>query len=275
MSLPVQAAEHRWQPRTNLTFTMFNIKYYGLNGDHDGTQGSETRNAAIKDHLTRNNLWTDVMAFEEIVDVRALKRDITGERYSCESYDHNDSRHQHVVLCVRSGLRLVVADDDDNFTLENVQMERYRPAVHGIVETNDGERLAHVIAVHLKAQPNMSDVRIEQTHMIADYIYDREDALPVVLLGDVNTHGNDHELMSNILDDYGVDMFEVENPATSTFRTPGNASKLDRMWVTEGVRVVEEPRTYGPCTGDGWTGTITDYNRKVSDHCPVAVKLGL
>ena len=92
------------QPQVSLSFTNFGLEWYGLNGDMNGQPGSETRDDAIRNLIENERLWSDVMVFQEVVDVPRLQANITRDAYHCTSYDDADSRHQHVVVCVRRGL---------------------------------------------------------------------------------------------------------------------------------------------------------------------------
>lgn len=260
-------------PATTLSFTTFNVKWYGLNGRLEGAPGSETRAAAIRAHLQSNNLFTDVMAFQEVVDVNDLVRNVVGDGYSCESYAHSNSRHQHVVICVSSAYRFEVADDDDNFTLENVAMRDHRPAVHGVVKTRRGTPVAHVMAVHLKAMPDYSETRLTQTRMIAEYMADIDADLPIVIMGDFNVFNSDPEDMQAIFDEYELGMRELEVVEANTYRTPNLGSKLDRIWA-RGMSTAARPHAYGPCNAAAsQRDKIAVFNRQVSDHCPVSFKL--
>lgn len=253
-----------------LTVTTFNIKFFGVNGNPDNAPGSETRVATIRDHLTRENLWTDVMVFQEIVDVDLLKRSVLGNGYRCESYDGIEG-HQHVVICAKSEYTMAKARDDDNFAIEDVTLgeDRYRPAVHGVVKNRSGRALLHVMAVHLKASPDYSDTRIRQTEIIADYLEQRVETAPVVLLGDFNTYGDDTGNISSILSEAGTGLVEVETSGNYTWRSGSRGNKFDHAWVSNGLQT-SNVRIAGPCNGND-RAAINTYNQKVSDHCPVTL----
>jgi endonuclease/exonuclease/phosphatase family metal-dependent hydrolase len=257
---------------TEISITTFNIKYYGLNGDHDGEPGSEVRDNTIKAHLNKYELWTDVVVFQEIVDVPGLQS-LMGSGYLCRSYDNEDPRHQHVVICHKKKFAFRMAKDEDNYILDDVAMSRYRPVVHGIL-TYRNKPMLHVMGVHLKAQPDRSDVRTEQTHMIAEYLTHRENSEPVVIIGDFNTHNDDAEVMNGIYKHEDIDLVQVTVPQEFTYRVPQHGAKLDRIWVSRNLRVSQKPKVAGPCNSVATsTDPIRTYNTEVSDHCPVTLKV--
>lgn len=258
---------------TELSITTFNIKYFGLDGDHDGEPGDDLRNNTIVAHMNKYDLWSDVNIFQEIVDIPALKA-LMGTNYLCQSYDNPDPRHQHVVICHKKKYTFLPASDDDNYTLEDVAIGRHRPAVHGILIARNGDRLMHVVGVHLKAQPDQSAIREQQTNMIADYLESRDDLEPILIAGDFNTFDNDSTMMTDIYRRDGVDMMQVNNSNQYTFRSGSTGSKLDRFWVSKSLVVTQNPKVAGPCNSvAGNNAAIKQYNQQVSDHCPVTIKI--
>lgn len=257
---------------TDISITTFNIKYYGLNGDHDGEPGSEVRDNKIKAHLNKYELWSDVIVFQEIVDVPGLKS-LMGSDYLCRSYDNEDPRHQHVVICHKKKFAFAMAPDDDNYILDDVALGRYRPVVHGVL-TYRKIPLLHIMGVHLKAQPNRSDVRTEQTNIIAQYLANRQNEEPVVIIGDFNTHNDDATVMTNIYRQDDVNLVQINVPQQYTYRVPRHGAKLDRVWVSRDLRVSQKPKVAGPCNSVATdTDPIKIYNTEVSDHCPVTLKV--
>src|SRR4051812_38926083 len=79
----------------SLTVTTMNVEFYGLNNDN------AQRDPAINEYLDENDLRSDVMVFQEIVDVERLKEKIVGPDYTCISYESRAHGHQHVVVCHR------------------------------------------------------------------------------------------------------------------------------------------------------------------------------
>ena len=255
-----------------ISITTVNIKFYGQNRTND------SRDARIREFFTLTGVYSDVFAFEEIVDVVGLEKNLLQDRYKCHSYDHSNRGHQHVVVCVRNGLSFVVANDDSNYAYEDVALTNLRPAVHGILVNAGGRELAHIVAVHLKAMPNDGATRNRQVKLIADNLSNRGDDLPVVFLGDLNSYGNDVEKFAQIFNESGISLEPLPMPFY-TFRTSRYQSIFDWVLVTGDVESTTPVRVSGPCNDSWSSGTAFDdlafYNEKVSDHCPVSTTLDL
>ena len=259
---PLQAA---------VSLTTMNIRFYGLNAE-------ENREPELIRYLSDHALWSDVMVFQEIVDVLRLQSKVVGFGYACVSYASDAPGHQHVVVCHKPTLRFEKATDDDDFILENVALGNamYRPAVHGILRYASGSRIAHLVAVHLKAMPEDGAKRIEQIRMIHDYLaYGRDDALPAILIGDTNLFDDDVDAATEILTDDGLGLKAVGTPGRYTYRVPERGQKFDRIWLGDGLAVQGAARIAGPCNLAGPAGEakIRIYNKTVSDHCAVTVQV--
>lgn len=262
-------------PSDSLSITTFNVKYFGINGNPSSTT-PESRVDTLKDHLARNHLTTDVMVFEEIVDVDMLKTQVLGRGYNCRSYNNSAPQHQHVAICYKSEFTLENASDDDDDVLADVMMgeERYRPAVHGILKNRRGQALLHIVGVHLKAFPEFSNIRLQQADIIATYLDQRADSdVPVAILGDFNTYGNDAENLNNRFVDAGEGLKKVAVNAAFTWRGTGSRTgqKFDHVWISNHL-TASNVRVAGPCNSND-RAAIKAYNSKVSDHCPVTMTL--
>lgn len=272
---PAALAADKVVDPSQFTVATFNMEWFGLNGSPSNSVGSETRTAADLKQLNDNHMWADVMAFEEIVDVNLLETQIVGSNYRCESYTVADPKHQHVVICVRNGFTLEKAADDDNFALEDVAMTTLRPAVHGVLKTANGTPLAHIVALHLKANQNQGARRLAQTELLGKYLSTVDPSLPILILGDLNTFGDDVQKMLDSYATHGLNLTEAENDATYTYRTAAYAQKFDRMF-TRGLELVSPVRVAGPCNlAADDVAEITAYNHAVSDHCPVIAQFSL
>lgn len=249
------------------TLTTINLEWFGLNG-------TEARGGSIRRHLEAERLFSDVMVFEEIVDVARLEREVVGRSYQCQSYDRSASNHQHVVLCVKEPLRLELADDDTDFELEAIDLNGHlRPAVHGVLKDSDGKRLAHIFGVHLKASPESSDVRMNQVDRLISYIQ-RRARDRIVILGDFNTFEDDPEQMARRFATAGLSEVGFTEPFTwAAADSAFEPAKFDRVWASTGFRVTRGSNVVvGPCSSGDQT-VIRTYNRTVSDHCAVTVEL--
>lgn len=270
MAGPLLAGD-RAQVLPELTITSFNIAWFGLLGTPNNELGSETRQPAIRKFMTDNQLWSDVLVFEEIVDVALLRREVVPANYNCISYENRDIKHQHVVLCGKAPLTLSKASDDTNFILEDVSLGNKRPAVHALVLAQNGQLLAHVIAVHLKASPDFSATRLQQTALIGEYLKSGDPHMPLVVVGDFNTHGTDTEDMLASYGQRGINFVDVALDGENTFRNRSFAHQFDRFFV-RGLVPSGLAKVSGPCN-DSDAALVSDYNRAVSDHCPITVRL--
>jgi endonuclease/exonuclease/phosphatase family metal-dependent hydrolase len=255
-----------------ISISTMNIEFYGSKGNPD------SRDATIREFFTMEGIGPDVFAFEEIVDVDGLEKNLLQNRYKCHSYDHSNRGHQHVVVCVRNGFIFEIANDDDNYAYENIALERLRPAVHGILVNPRGRQLAHVVAVHLKAMPNESATRHQQVSLLADNLKNRKDSLPIVFLGDLNSYGDDVETFTSIFNENGITLAPLEMPYY-TFRTSRYRSVFDWVMVTDDAEQLNPVKVSGPCNDSWSSGTSFDelafYNQNVSDHCPVSTTIDL
>lgn len=247
---------------STFSITNLNIEWFG--------NANESRTETIHKFLTENDLFSDVMIFEEIVDIGLLEIEIMPD-YDCVSYENSNSRHQHVVICVKPEYSFEMVDG--SYTIDAVNVNgRLRPAVHGEVKVN-GQPI-HIIGVHLKASPDMSDIRLKQTQVIADYLKQKNKD-SVIIMGDFNTYGSDTIEMAKQF----VNLVEVTTPekyswasTTDKFSKVTHA-KLDRVWVSSTLAgKVVSAHIIGPCNGSTET-QVASYNKEVSDHCPVKLIL--
>jgi endonuclease/exonuclease/phosphatase family metal-dependent hydrolase len=265
--LPSSAAVGR-----DITVSTFNIAWYGLGGNPDNSPADETRDASLKSFIRRHLADSDVIAFQEIVDVERLVAQVLDNARNCYSYRNRDPKHQHVVICVKPELRFEPITADNNFTIESVALGYLRPAVHGVIKSRDGRRLMYLAAVHLKANPESADVRREQIQKLGEYIRRNVRGIPVAIVGDFNTHGDDSIVFQDIFSDLNLPVEEIENRFDYTYNDSQNQQKLDRIWVSRRVVETSSPRVFGPCNTSPDTQSnqaIRHYLRTISDHCPV------
>lgn len=267
----------------NLTFTTFNIAWYGLGGSMKNTPADEYRNKAIKSFIAKELAKTDVFSFQEIVDVAGLKKNLLPAGWDCESYDHESEKHQHVVLCHRPGLQFSREPSDDNDLIDDVARNdgHSRPALHVIVSDSSGRAITRVIGVHLKAFPTYAVTRYSQAKKIGMYLQAVADPkLPVVILGDFNTYpaqtngkdSDDNLNIQTVLNKYQPGMREVEAPFQNSYRTKKLNSHFDRIYRSGNVSVISKASAYSACNSTDLT-EITAYNETISDHCPVSATL--
>lgn len=260
----------------SLSLSEINLNWFGLNGSPNNALGSETRTASIRQFFLANHLLTDVMVFEEIVDLKLLQSSVLNNEYACHTYDRADPKHQHVVICHTAKFRLDPADGSSGYELATVDVTGHlRPAVHGILKTLDGTRVAHIVGVHLKAKPDQSPLRTKQVQALETYLTHLSSVEPVVVMGDFNTYASDPENFNRTFSGASLQQLESPEPFTWASSTENFApAKFDRVWITSSLqRQVTYDEVLGPCSS-GNASAISTYNKAVSDHCPVRIVLG-
>jgi endonuclease/exonuclease/phosphatase family metal-dependent hydrolase len=145
--------------------------------------------------------------------------------------------------------------------------------------------MLHVLGVHLKAFPEKTDVRLMQTDHLAERIDTYPDDLPVVVLGDFNSHTkgknkkkrDDKFLILDILDEVGMDLVDLGE--RNTWTSKSNRAQLDQIYLSSDIRTLADARIDGPCNNDRNQDNAKDfenleyYLKNVSDHCPVTLEL--
>jgi endonuclease/exonuclease/phosphatase family metal-dependent hydrolase len=274
----------------NLKVSTFNIRWFGLGGTMEGSLKDEKRTVSLKDfikNISKISL-SDVISLQEIVDQDKIKSYFPN--HTCTGYNNDTPKHQYVMICVKKPMKLVLDGGDNNFTWEDVaeltvagKTMKLRPAVHGTIQDANGVNLAHMIAVHLKADPEQSTVRIEQINRLKKHIdNDYNDKLPVIIAGDFNAHvtdltkmkKDDYIMMNEIFNDGKKPMNHIDN-LEYTFRAGTTHHTLDHYWISSDLKSTV-PAVWPECK-KGMTGTkFMDprfYAKEVSDHCPVTVTL--
>ncbi|MCB9254245.1 MAG: endonuclease/exonuclease/phosphatase family protein [Bdellovibrionaceae bacterium] len=271
----------------NLRISTFNIKWYGLKSSTD-TVSDYQRDKQLRETLRDELYDSDVIVFEEIVDVPRLERYIIQGKMQCLTYYNSAANHQHVVLCHKSKYRFEKANGDKNFIIEEVTegTKKGRPALYGLLrDSYSGEAVAYVVGVHLKAFPEETALRLKQTEAIAKRLRQLTPNIPVIITGDFNTYNrdktsynkDDNYLIGDVLDKYRLNMYEVRNYNPYTFLSSSGQNKFDRFFVSDGVGVEEQVSVSDLCAEPGSLSTsdIKWYNDNVSDHCLVSVTLSL
>ncbi len=257
-----------------LRLSTFNIRWYG--------DKEEARDAALRKHIAYELTHSDVIVFQEIVDVPRLKKNIIKGKMECRTYDRK-GRHQHVVLCHKKKYSFVKEEGETNYEAEVVSNASPggRPALYGILKNSSGKQLAHLMGVHLKAFPAETKKRLMQVEEIAKVIRNFNDDLPVIVMGDFNTFpaeltnlkADDTELMEETFKENDVDLAEIHNPYKYTFMSGKQGGKFDRFFANGAVEVVESPQVTNPCMAPSkqTASQVKWYNDNISDHCLVTV----
>lgn len=266
-----------------LNFSSFNIRWYGLGGDPNGTLKDEKRDSTLSEFM--NNITeiskSDVIAFQEIVNPDGLKALLP--QHTCTSYDHESPKHQHVMICVKKPYKLIKERSDSNFIFEDISSPikngKLRPAVHGVLIDKNKRPIAHLIAVHLKAEPPETATRLIQANLLKKHVDEFKDQLPVIMLGDFNTHlqkdtglkKDDYVAMDEIFSAGKNTLKHIPNTQL-TFRDPKHYFQLDHVWTSAGIKtsdLIVYPICQKEASGEGFMNPDF-YFKEISDHCPIS-----
>lgn len=265
-----------------LTITSFNIRYLGLGGEPAGTIEDEFRIPWIQTFMRENNLFSDVIIFQEIVDKQKVK-EILPVDYTCESYKSSQENHQHVVICYYDDFydggpfAFMPVKGDHNYIIEESALTKYRPAVYGVLRDFESNNpLLRVVGVHLKAQAERFETRKEQATIIKDALKGLDQNIPTMIIGDFNLHSEDEvNSLSTIFNDIGLS--HVENKE-STYRSPSFEGILDHVWLSGNVKH-SDLRVVGPKGKEEREAKRFDnlffYNKFVSDHAAITLRIDL
>lgn len=284
LSTAVAHADFETTKPNQLRITSLNIRWYGLGGYLEGNPDKEKRDDTIREFLTKYVPASDVMIFEEIVDVERLEKKILGSKMKCISYDHQDPKHQFVVICLDKKYSFKREPTDNNDVIDDVSInDRSRPAVTAIITDAQGRELLRVVGVHLKAMPNETKSRLTQVERIASYLKAaQKTSIPVLITGDFNTYETkdngqaspDNTLFDKIFARQGLNIAEAQSNFDYTYRSRQYRSKFDRFWVSQNLPVAETVQVNGTCNHSSSQGPFQDpnyYYQHVSDHCPVTI----
>jgi hypothetical protein len=264
-----------------LTVTSYNLRWYGLGGDLNGSPAKEDRDEKFNKILRVAIPASDVYVFEEVVDKDRLETEVVPDGYHCVSYDHDEAKHQFVVMCASPSYSWTEDPTDDNFAIEDVQLgnDRYRPATNAILLDQNNKPVARIMGVHLKAMPTFTSERQKQIGVIANALKKMRQDIPTMITGDFNsftTKENGHKVddvvaFTQIFSQAGLDIVEAKNPAKNTSWSPRYESKLDRFFV-DGKWASQTVVTSGFCN-DPSIEKRKAYNQHYSDHCPITLEV--
>jgi len=268
----------------------FNIRWFG-SAEHDRTyqfpSTKSERVGAVKDFLDKEVFPLDVVSFEEIVDLKALRM-VLPRGWTCATYLHPNPLHQKVAVCASGEFHLAPVPYDNDGLINELayyDADRARPAVRvDVVEKKTGLRLVRVVAVHLKSAPHFALLRLKQVGMIARDLQ-HEPYVPTVVMGDFNTFSakqtglekDDVHLIGYQLSQSGTPFKQVPH-SSHTYRQGSLRGQFDHFYVNNLVKAVSVPQTFSVCNnkndGPGYKNR-SHYLRYVSDHCPVKMKITL
>ncbi len=269
--------------KVSVTFTTFNLKWFGLGGAMWNTPDQEFRENLILRFLNEELPDTDLFLFTEVVNTELLAQTLKG-RYECVSYEGKWSRHQHVVLCFNpSKFRVEKFDEDYIISEVDLGSGGQRPALQAKVCHKNGSCFLQVIGVHLAAGPR-SEKRIEQFNHIKDNFLKQDQMLPTVLAGDFNSYSKQQSGLEK--DD--IDIFEELISSTQrSFKSINREIKTysSGEWARTYDHIIISTDTIHSKSTQGYQScqTKTDLREKFipyinfrkyfSDHCPVTSTL--
>lgn len=273
--------------KNTLQLGTFNIRWFGSE-EHDKTYQLPTtkleRISAVKDFLAKEMLPLDVAAFQEIVDLAALKS-VLPKGWKCASYKHPFALHQHVAVCASANYKLAKVPYDNDGLINELayyNADRARPAIRVDVVNKDNQRLLRVVGVHLKSAPHFALLRLKQVGMIGRDLKN-DPNIPMVVMGDFNTFSakqtglkqDDVDLINNQLNQSGAGFRRIGH-LNYTFRSGNVRGQFDHFYVNRLVTATSVPQAFSVCTnirdGAGYKNA-KHYLRYVSDHCPVRMKV--
>ena len=267
---------------TKFTITTFNIRFFGLHPD-------ETRDPFIQSFLKDSVPSSDIIVFEEIVDVPRIKNILPSD-WDCLSYENASPSHQHVVICHSARFKFSREASDNNDVIDEVAGPegKYRPAVTAIVSDKLGQKLFRIVGVHLKAEPSFSQLRIEQAKIIVDYLEKLKGSnLPVIITGDFNTYNspsnkntaNDTELILNAFNSSDLGIKRIPNDLFTFRNTYGQRGQFDQFYLSDSFKTTSPLHIFDICNAETTTGSGTTdleyYYKNISDHCPVSAEIVL
>lgn len=275
-----------YSQQTSVNITTFNLKWFGIGGDPTNPQ-KEYRIPYVKKLITSYLANTHIIVFEEVVQVEALPQILPGG-WQCISYKHPQPQHQKVAICATPAIAMEKVNYDDNYTIEAAQAgnPNLRPAMRiDILERKTNRTLFTLVGVHLKAMPNETNLRVQQSIEISKDLSRIPAGKPVVIVGDMNTFSkaetqlgeDDVDLLLKGYNSSAKGILRVPHkPNTYTFRSPEYQNQLDHFYVRGAIRVTAIPDVFPVCSatqnGTGYMN-FEYYYKNVSDHCPVTMQI--
>jgi endonuclease/exonuclease/phosphatase family metal-dependent hydrolase len=254
----------------NLRITTFNLKFYGIGAEQGGGFQDEYRDPWLHQFIEQNLSASEVIVFEEVVDVPRLEA-LLGESFRCLSYQNSDPKHQHVVLCHHQQFTFVPVEVKAPYTIDAVAFKHYRPAIWGKLVDPQGKNLAYLVGVHLKAKPEGHELRLQQAQVIGQYLATLQQDIPIIILGDFNTYGDDVSLISQLWAPLHLSHVPQEQ---LTYRYGSYASTFDHFWISDHHTQIQSISVDGPCNGPA-QDELSLYNHNISDHCPLTLEVSL
>lgn len=272
---------------SSLKITTFNLRWYGLGGEISGQRSDEYRDPFITEFLSTKYINTDIFLFQEVIDTERLGQLMNGLGHHCVSYRHEQFNHQHLMICLKKSLDIVPEKGDDDYTYPLIENRPYlRPALYGqVIDRYSKKPLIHLVGLHLKAGPSSIDARLEQVNNLNKRVLEyRQNNLPVVIAGDLNTYRNsryeDKESDLVVLGDAfkSIDVTRRTSDYDYTYRNGGSGNVFDHFYVSDKTET-KYVEIWRACGGSSRNTkrleNLSWYQRFISDHCPVSLRVDI
>lgn len=253
-----------------LIISSFNIRCFGLGGEYSGRFRDEQRHYDLKNMIHKKLSKSDVMIFQEIVDVESFKM-IIPNNFTLYEYSHDYKRHQRVVIAVKNTHLVLKKEIVPHVTID----EKFsRPALHLKIQL-ESTLVVNVIGVHLKSGDLHTDTRLQQVRAITDYIKLINSSDPYIIGGDFNTHKiessdlefDDTKYLSDVFKTAGLEHMGNDIP---TFQTNWSKNILDHFWVSK--KLIKDA-SLEVSSAAKKAVSLDDYYKKISDHVPVILNI--
>lgn len=266
--------------------TTLNLKWFGVGGELSGKFSDEYRSPWLKEFLKEYLTSTELFIFQEVVDLELLGTLMKQLDFNCHSYSNKSSKHQYVVICLKSTLAIVPEAGDDNIVFEevaSVDNSKLRPAISGVVINSQTKSpLFHVLGVHLKAGKFESELRIKQVKLLAQRVSEFKDKIPTILLGDFNSYSiKENEFQIDDLASFdsilnNVNLSRVNHHFRFSFKSFNYGYLFDHIYLSSNLEF-SNIDIFSACNQSFSNSTryknISFYNRFISDHCPVSIDI--
>lgn len=271
-----------------LIVSSFNINWFGLNGNQNGSIGSETRISFLKNFIDQNLSNSDIIIFQEIIDKNLLVNNLM-EGFSCISYEDTlNINHQFIVACIlNKNYGFVKIQGESDYIIESVAVSSdLRPALtFGVKDNVSSKILFNIVGLHLKNGLAYGPTRLDQVNEVLNFINASLDENSFLIMGDFNTENPtppiDEDLIDDLFMNNSLKSFSPLVPKSLyTYRNSNYFERYDLAYIeSSDESKVSGVSVFSMCTNPQTaTYDFFDriyYNSHISDHCPITVSVDL
>jgi exonuclease III len=271
-----------------LIVSSFNINWFGLNGNQNGSLGTETRISFLKNFIEQNLSSSDIIIFQEIVDKNLFMNNLMKE-FRCISYEDTlNINHQFIVACIlNKNYDFVKISGESDYIAESVAVSSdLRPAlVFGVRDKVSSNVLFNIMGVHLKNGLTYGPTRLDQVNEVLNFINASLDENSFLIMGDFNTENPtppiDEDLIDDLFMNNSLKSFSPLVPKSLyTYRNSNYFERYDLAYIeSSDESKVSGVSVFSMCTNPQTaTYDFFDriyYNSHISDHCPITVSVDL